>query len=725
MYRNYDGLNRLTGIGENVFLDDSPSNGEQFNTANADYYLTINVYDTISSAIVNSLFTAPPDYTSPVYSNGNLVSTAYRTRFSDTWNFKYYKYDVRGRVIKMWNIISGFDTLITDYTYNSQDQVTDYSHLGDNEKISFRNTYDYTGRLSSVDKYDIPDVPNPDFINLAEYNYTKNSQLNEFIFGGFSRNHYLYDSRGRIFNFQNNDGMFEYTNEYFLNGNVKSQEFSGSYKDNFTNTSALNLNYTYDLSNRLLETENDNTQHKDDFKLGNAYDKDGNITELRRYSGSGSIMDNFYYSYYSGTNKLQKVSGSTTQYTYDSNGNMITDEVNRNRDIKYDHRNLITQIRNKKIVYEDSLVYVTYYFYDEAGNRIRKNVFLYIGLQPSDSVETPDIGDVGDMTSYWDLIKDEVYSRDLSGKEVALYVNGNLMQNNIWGLGNEGYITSSGALNFYLKDHLGSIRAVIDENNSVISGQDYDAWGYLLQNREYHSDGSVYKFTGKERDPESKYDYFGARYYDSRIGRWGTTDPLMEKHFDFSPYNYVLDNPLIFYDPDGRDPYRKFLGSKEQVMKVIEQNKGKTYYELSNVFDESTVRYIYTEKGGFIDLKHFFSAAAVSTKFSIQKAIILGEALEHGQFMIGNESANDPEDRPSNLEGARFGNNTNESDVYINFNDYLDEQNIIDPSDPSISSEKIYIPYDENDVPLPARASYRPYRGEPLKNDDIKGIGKY
>ncbi len=200
---------------------------------------------------------------------------------------------------------------------------------------------------------------------------------------------------------------------------------------------------------------------------------------------------------------------------------MITDEVNRNRDIKYDHRNLITHLRNKKIVFEDSLIYVTYYFYDEAGNRIRKKVFQYIGIQPSDSVETPDIGDIGDMAGYWDLIKDEVFSRDLSGKEVALYVNGNLMQNNIWGLGNEGYITSSGALNFYLKDHLGSVRAVIDENNSVISSQDGacprvllagNAWGYLLQGREYHIDGSDYKFTGKERDSESEYDYFGARY---------------------------------------------------------------------------------------------------------------------------------------------------------------------------------------------------------------------
>lgn len=61
-----------------------------------------------------------------------------------------------------------------------------------------------------------------------------------------------------------------------------------------------------------------------------------------------------------------------------------------------------------------------------------------------------------------------------------------------------------------------------------------------------------YDFTGKERDNETNYDYFGARYYDSRIANWTSIDPLFEKHFDYSPYNYVWRNPIRLIDPDGR-----------------------------------------------------------------------------------------------------------------------------------------------------------------------------
>jgi RHS repeat-associated protein len=55
----------------------------------------------------------------------------------------------------------------------------------------------------------------------------------------------------------------------------------------------------------------------------------------------------------------------------------------------------------------------------------------------------------------------------------------------------------------------------------------------------------------KERDVESQYDYFGARYYDSRIGRWLAVDPLAEKYPSWNPFTYVTDNPLRFTDARG------------------------------------------------------------------------------------------------------------------------------------------------------------------------------
>ena len=152
----------------------------------------------------------------------------------------------------------------------------------------------------------------------------------------------------------------------------------------------------------------------------------------------------------------------------------------------------------------------------------------------------------------WHLVSDEYYVRDVSGKEIALYSGTSLTQWNIWGLDNIGKINSDTTRNYYLKDHLGSIRVVLNSTNQVISAQDYDAWGYPLENRTYNSTAMLYDFTGKERDNQTTYDYFGARYYDSRIANWASIDPLFEKHFDYSPYNYVLRSPLVLIDPDGK-----------------------------------------------------------------------------------------------------------------------------------------------------------------------------
>ena len=61
-------------------------------------------------------------------------------------------------------------------------------------------------------------------------------------------------------------------------------------------------------------------------------------------------------------------------------------------------------------------------------------------------------------------------------------------------------------------------------------------------------------FTGKERDEETGYGYFGARYMDHELmTMWLSVDPMADKHPSISPYAYCAWNPIKFVDPEGKD----------------------------------------------------------------------------------------------------------------------------------------------------------------------------
>jgi RHS repeat-associated protein len=67
------------------------------------------------------------------------------------------------------------------------------------------------------------------------------------------------------------------------------------------------------------------------------------------------------------------------------------------------------------------------------------------------------------------------------------------------------------------------------------------------------------KFTGKERDSESGLDYFGARFDASSMGRFTSPDPVfinVMRVMDpqrLNLYAYGRNNPLVFFDPTGKD----------------------------------------------------------------------------------------------------------------------------------------------------------------------------
>ena len=91
-----------------------------------------------------------------------------------------------------------------------------------------------------------------------------------------------------------------------------------------------------------------------------------------------------------------------------------------------------------------------------------------------------------------------------------------------------------------------------------------------------------YKYNGKELDAKKGlnwYDY-GARHYDAALGRWLVVDPLAEKYYAWSPYNYCANNPIKFVDSNGKgidiawDLFNVWLGTKSFKNNISAGNYG-------------------------------------------------------------------------------------------------------------------------------------------------------
>jgi RHS repeat-associated protein len=133
-------------------------------------------------------------------------------------------------------------------------------------------------------------------------------------------------------------------------------------------------------------------------------------------------------------------------------------------------------------------------------------------------------------------------------------------------------------LYFTHSDHLGSsifitvrqAHCTADASGEAVQHLQYLPFGESFVSQTSSSWQTRYSFSGKEKDVETGYSYFGARYYDSDLSIWLSVDPLADKYPSMSAFMYVAGNPVMLVDPDGRT----VVGTDGEAVTYTKDDKG-------------------------------------------------------------------------------------------------------------------------------------------------------
>ena len=290
------------------------------------------------------------------------------------------------------------------------------------------------------------------------------------------------------------------------------------------------------------------------------YDRNSNALTLTRYGENAATPEEMLAYSYDG-NLLSGISntgasGGGGQYTHDANGNM-THEGLSGLDIVYNEQNLTRRISSGGTTLAE-------YEYLADGSKLRAldgggNGYQYRGsliyTQTAGQSDSPVITLDCALTSAGRIARETSAAGTVSYRPLI-----------------------------HLRDHLGSLRSVIDgDTGTVVETNDYYPFGKRIQvtapvsepvgGSQHAAEPAVtavapatsvastsspnrWHFSGKEDQSFLNASIplldFGARMYNPSIARWTTADPLSEKYYGISPYVYCLNNPTNSFDPDGK-----------------------------------------------------------------------------------------------------------------------------------------------------------------------------
>ena len=511
------------------------------------------------------------------------------------------------------------------YTYDTWNRMTNMTYP-DGEVVSY--SYDLGGQLKSMTTNDMQG----NAAYIADIQYDKFGNRTQISYGNGSQTNYSYDMLQRLSNLQT------------MGNNLLLQDIDYSY-DNASNITSITNNagsvyglggnysngYNYDNLYRLsFATGSFNNQWLYDLSMN--YSPNGKILNKDLSAPSiGKVYYNYYFYNGNTPNTVSSVSDgyNTDQFTWDTKGNMTVhhsattgtrrhcwDEENRMMAVgdqmqethylyntqgervykltgEYQQMNVSGQwyqymMFNNPTLYAFPYLVVTprnytkhYYAGDERiTSKLRESYALPISLPPNEEQEISVNQKNRLVRIHFECLTGNFDLNYAMDKLWYIFDNPSSLQENY----------------YYHTDHLGSSSWITDKYGSPIQFLHYLPFGETAIDQRATRWNAPYTFSGKEKDEETGYSYFGARYYNSDLSIWLSVDPLAGKYPSSSPYVYCLNNPIKLIDPDGMKVV--IPGEEDQafINNLIDENSkdySKGFHDLYKKLDESDHTYTF------------------------------------------------------------------------------------------------------------------------------------
>ena len=542
-----------------------------------DNYDFLNVYDSLNMDSDDGPVLGLQWYISNAkYGKGNLTGT-WQTASDGSHLLSSFVYDSRGRVVRQAENYPGTTALVTEYSYNFTDDVTQeyFTHYCQDTDLGMLTT-DFWGRLEN--RYDYGGTRLLSSSVISMYDAVRGVMLNDTI------NRLTYDDYGHLLSNDRKGSNGDLTYAYdtihgWLTGISSTSGFeqklyrasvgsiprwNGSISAMTWKTDANAMHrydYTYDSQNRLTEAHYSNYGHAQgnpnsplslipasssvpDFSTAYEYDRNCNPIWIERYGrmndGTYDIIDDVDIAY-SGNRMASATDYASETLSYYGSSDFV-DGASTSVEYAYDQNGALTMDLNRGIESID---------YDLAGNprqinfsNNRTTSYVYSADGRRLSTKHYQQGHINETTAYVGRFqfRNGIIDRfDFPG-----------------GFFDFDWIDGVYTCRYYIQDYLGSIRMVMNRDGIRRPEQitHYYPYGGVIGGISTNGTWQNNKFEGKELDRTFGLDNYDihARQYFAMMPSWDRIDPLAEDNPQFSPYSYCMGNSVNFGDYNGMNP---------------------------------------------------------------------------------------------------------------------------------------------------------------------------